>query len=238
MLVLASLAAGRGAQSLSTIGGHAGISASQTHRYLQSLIAAGMAVQDSSGRYDLGPSAISVGIAALARLDVFARAEQAMSRFTSETGRTGILSVWGEAGAVVVRWFPGTPPVYSSLALGAVLPLLHSATGHVFLTFLAAEHTDAVLRRERASDHAVLAIDVPRIRNEVRLRLLCEGAPALVPGMRAMAAPVFNLQGSLALVASAIATSAFAVEEDEAVAQRLLAACRMATEAAGGVWPG
>jgi hypothetical protein len=49
---------------------------------------------------------------------------------------------------------------------------------------------------------------------------------------------VFNLQGSLALVASAIATSAFAVEEDEAVAQRLLAACRMATEAAGGVWPG
>ena len=236
--VLASLAAGRGPQALSTIGNHAGISPSQTHRYLQSLMAAGMAVQDNSARYDLGPAAISVGIAALARLDVFARAEQAISRFTRETGRTCILSVWGEVGAVVVRWFPGTPPVYSSLGLGAVLPLLHSATGHVFLTFLAEEQTEAILRQERASDHAVLSINVQHIRDDVRLRLLCDGAPTLVPGMRAIAAPVFNLQGSLALVASAIATQAFAVEEDEAVGQRLLAACRAATEASGGVWPG
>ena len=39
------------------------------------------------------------------------------------------------------------------------------------------------------------------------------------------------------MVAAALASDAFAVEEDEAVAARLLAACRLATESAGGVWP-
>ena len=238
MRVLAALAAGAGAQALSAIGARAGVSPSQAHRYLQSLVASGMAVQDSSGRYDLGASAIGVGIAALARLDAFARAEQAMRSFTAETGRTSLLSVWGEAGAVVVRYFAGSPPVYTPLTLGSTLPLLHSASGHVFLAFLPEHLTAAVLGHERAHDHAVLPMDVSAIRVEVRVRLLSDAAPTMLSGLRAMAAPVFDLQGSLALVATAIATTAFDDAEDEAVAVRLQAACRTATEAVGGVWPG
>jgi DNA-binding IclR family transcriptional regulator len=237
MRVLAALAAGAGAQALSAIGARAGVSPSQTHRYLQSLLAAGMAVQDASGRYDLGPAAISVGIAALSRLDSFARAESALRSFTAETGRTSLLSVWGEAGAVVVRWFPGTPPIYSSVTLGSILPLLHSASGHVFLAFLPEQVTAAVLLYERAHDHAVLPLNVANIRAEVRNRLLSDAAPAMLSGLRAMAAPVFDLQGNLALVATAIATDAFDIAEDDAVAQRLQAACRAATEAVGGGWP-
>lgn len=237
MRVLAALAAGAGAQALSAIGARAAVSPSQTHRYLQSLLASGMAVQDSSGRYDLGPSAIGVGIAALSRLDAFARAEAALRSFSAETGRTSLLSVWGEAGAVVVRWFPGTPPVYTTVTLGSTLPLLHSASGHVFLAFLPEQLTKAVLSQERENDHAVLPMDVPSIRAGVQARLLSDAAPTMLSGMRAMAAPVFDLQGNLALVATAIATTAFDVEEDEAVAQRLQAACRAATEAVGGVWP-
>jgi DNA-binding IclR family transcriptional regulator len=237
MRVLAALAAGAGAQALSAIGARAGVSPSQTHRYLQSLLASGMAVQDTSGRYDLGPSAIGVGIAALSRLDAFARAEAALRSFSTETGRTSLLSVWGEAGAVVVRWFPGTPPVYTTVALGSTLPLLHSASGHVFLAFLPERLTKAVLSHELAHDHAVLTMDVPTIRAAVQARLLSDAAPTMLPGLRAMAAPVFDLQGNLALVATAIATTAFDVEEDDAVAQRLQAACQAATEAVGGVWP-
>lgn len=235
--VLKALATGDGPQTLSVIGTRAGVSSSQTHRYLQSLVLAGMAVQDASTRYDLGPAAISVGVSALARLDVFTRTEAALLGFIAETGRTAIISVWSEMGAIVVRWYPGSPPVHSSLALGSVLPLLHSATGHVFLSFLAEAETASVLARERGADHAVLTIDVGAIRTTVRNRLLCDSAPMMLSGLRAMAAPVFNLQGRLALVVSAIATPAFALEEDEAVAARLLAACQTATVAAGGVWP-
>jgi DNA-binding IclR family transcriptional regulator len=236
--VLAALSAGQGPQTLTIIGARAGISPSQTHRYLQSLVAAGMAVQDSSARYDLGPAAIAVGIAALARLDVFARACSAIAGFVAETGRTAAISVWGEAGPVVVRWFPGSPPVQGAIPLGTVLSLRHSAAGRVFLAFLHADETGAALERERHADHSVLHVDLPAICAGVRTSLLGTGEPMLMPGLRSLAAPVFDLQGRLALVASCLATQAFAMEEDEAVATRLLAACRLATQAGGGTWPG
>ena len=237
MRVLASLAAGHGPQALTAIGTRAGISPSQAHRYLQSLVAAGMAVQDQTSRYDLGPAAISVGIAALARMDAFAQADAAMAQFTAETGRTALLSVWGAAGAVLVRWFPGNPPIYTTLAIGSVLPLLRSATGQVFLAYLSESQTSQVLERALASDHAVMPVDIETVRSRVKAAQCAMGDITASLGLRAIAAPVFDLQGRLTMVATALATPAFAVEEDEAVAARLLAACRLATQACGGTWP-
>jgi DNA-binding IclR family transcriptional regulator len=237
MRVLAALAEGGGAQALTAIGQRAGISPSQAHRYLQSLVSTGMAVQGAASRYDLGPVAIAIGLAALARLDVFARADAAMVQFTLETGRTALLSVWGEAGAVVVRWFPGRPALHTSIGIGSVLPLLHSAAGQVFLAYLAEGETQAALAREREQDHTVLRQDLGALRGRVRSQRHAVGGAALTPGLRQLAAPVFNLQGRLSMVAQALASDAFALEEDEAVLARLLAACQAATEQAGGVWP-
>ncbi len=238
MRVLAALAAGGGAQALTAIGGRAGLSPSQTHRYLQSLVGAGMAVQDASARYDLGPLAIAIGIAALARLDVFARADAAMLQFTGETGRTALLCVWGEAGAVVVRWFPGRPALHGSIGIGSILPLLHSAAGHVFLAYLGETETADAVAQARSEDHTVLRLDLADLRARVRAHRHAVGLPSVSPGLRQIAAPVFNLQGRLSMVAATLASDAFAPEEDEAVTARLLAACRLATESAGGVWPG
>jgi DNA-binding IclR family transcriptional regulator len=235
--VLASLAAGQGPQSLSAIGGRAGISPSQTHRYLQSLMAAGMAQQDAQQRYDLGPAAIAVGVAALSRADVFARTEAAAARFVAETGRTALICVWGEPGVVVVRWLGGSPAVQCPITVGSVLPLLHSAAGHVFLALLPGSETAAQQAREQAADHAVLEVDAAQIRDSMLAQWLCVGSTSLMAGLRMMAAPVFDLQGRVRLAVATLATGAFAVEEDEAVAARLLAACADATVAAGGIWP-
>src|SRR5829696_5735542 len=132
--LLAALAACGGPVPLSAVAQRAGVSPSQAHRYLSSLMAAGMAKQDpSSGLYDLDAGAIRLGLAALARLDVFARADATFMEFARATGRTCLLAVWGDAGATVVRWYPGNPPVITSLAIGSVMPLLRSATGRVFL---------------------------------------------------------------------------------------------------------
>src|SRR5262245_53536957 len=81
--VLAALAADPEAAALGTIAKRAALSPSQAHRYLASLIASGMAVQNAaSGRYELGPQAIQIGLAALARTDVFAEADPAIAAFT------------------------------------------------------------------------------------------------------------------------------------------------------------
>lgn len=233
--VLAALAASAGPVPLTALGTRAGLSPSQTHRYLQSLVASGMAVQDASSRYDLGPGVIRIGIAALARLNPFARAEAALQRFVEETGRTALLSVWGEAGAVCVRWYPGRPPVVANVGVGSVMPLLFSATGRVFLAFLSANELAAPLAAAQAEQ--VPMPDLESIRRTVRASLLADSDHTMFFGLRAIAAPIFDLQGHAALVATAVAGAGFPREADAAVAKRLHVACRDATVEAGGVWP-
>lgn len=233
--VLTALAASDGPVPLTALGVRTGLSPSQTHRYLQSLVASGMAVQDASSRYDLGPGVIRIGISALARLDAFSRAEAAMQRFVEDTGRTGLLSVWGEAGAVCVRWFPGRPTVVANLGVGSVMPLLHSATGRVFLGFLSANELATPLAEAQATTTALPDLDA--IRRSVRANMQAESDETLFAGLRAIAVPIFDLQGRASLVATAIATTAFPREDDARVAELLRAACREATVESGGLWP-
>jgi DNA-binding IclR family transcriptional regulator len=233
--VLAALAASVGPSTLTSVGARSGLSPSQTHRYLQSLMASGMAVQDASSRYDLGPGVIRIGVAVLARLKPFARAEAALDRFVEETGRTVMISVWGEAGAVCVRWLPGHPPVVTSAGVGSVMPLLFSATGRVFLSYLSPQELSGPLAAAMAEP--VVVPDLDAIRATVRVSMTAHIDQQMFPGLRAVAAPIFDLQGRASMVATAIASPAAPRENDAMVAQRLLAACREATEEAGGTWP-
>lgn len=211
---------------LSTLAKAAGMSPSQTHRYLSSLMAAGMAKQvPDTGLYDLSAGAIRLGLAALARLDIFRLADAAFARFAATTGRTCLVAIWGDAGATVVRWFPGNPPVITSLAIGSILPLLGSATGHIFLAFGDA----AAAPKAEAEADAIRA----RVRKAGEARI--DGT--LIPGLRAISAPVFDLQGRLALAGTALATPAFDPTGDPAAAAALHAACREVTEALGGRYP-
>ncbi|MFT8242942.1 IclR family transcriptional regulator [Roseomonas sp. BN140053] len=236
--VLAALAGCGGAVTLSTLAGRAGLSASQTHRYLSSLMAAGMAKQEpGTGLYDLDAGAIRLGLAALARLDVFARADTAFAGFAQNTGRTCLLAVWGDAGATVVRWFPGNPPVITSLAIGSVLPLLRSATGRVFLAFGDRAATDAQAEREARRDRASLPASAQALRDAVWAAGSATIDSTLIPGLRAVAAPVFDLQGRLSLVATALATPAFDPSGDPAATAALHAACAEVTAAIGGLDP-
>ncbi len=218
--LLSVLAGFRTPVPLSTLAKAAELSPSQTHRYLSSLMAAGMAKQEpGTGFYDLAAGAIRLGLAALARLDIFRLADTAFAGFAASTGRTCLVAIWGDAGATVVRWFPGNPPVITSLAIGSILPLLGSATGHVFLAF---------------GDTVAAPANSAPIRDRVRKSGEARVDGTLIPGLRAIAAPVFDLQGRLALVATSLATPAFDVAGDDAAAAALHAACREVTEALGG----
>src|SRR5271166_511140 len=166
--VLAALSAESGPATLTEVAKRAELSASQTHRYLASLVGAGMARQDGpNGRYDLGPEAIRVGLAALARIDVFAQSDAAIAAFTQETGRTTLVAVLGPAGPTIVRWHAGPRPVVTSLTVGSVLPLTGSATGRVFLSFLPEEEVPGALKRYNTGV-SVKSADVQAIRRRVR----------------------------------------------------------------------
>jgi DNA-binding IclR family transcriptional regulator len=235
--VLAALSAQAGPATLTEVARRAELSASQAHRYLASLIGAGMARQDGpNGRYDLGPEAIRVGLAALARIDVFAQSDPAIAAFTHDTGRTTLVAVIGPAGPTVVRWHAGPKPVVTSLAVGSVLPLMGSATGHVFLSFLPEDALAAALKRHRTG-RSMKAADVQAIRRRVRADMSASVDEMLIPGLRATAVPILDLQGCPALVVTAIASSAMDRSRDAAIVQHLKDVCRSLTEQMGGRWP-
>ena len=233
--VLAALAAEPEPAALGTVARRSGLSPSQAHRYLASLIASGMAHQQpASGRYELGPQAIQVGLAALARTDVFAEADPAIAAFTRETGRTTLLAARGPLGPTIVRWHAGRRPVVTSLAVGSVLPLLGSATGHAFLGFMNDDEIAAALEDETA--RGATHVDVEAIRARVRAAMSASVDEMLIPGLRATAVPILDIQGRAALVATVMATQAFARTDDAAIVEQLQAVCRSLTERFGAYW--
>ncbi len=235
LLVLRALASCGGPAALSAVAKAAGMATNQTHRYLQSLIAADVAKQlPGSGLYDLSTGAIQLGLGALARVDLFALADRWFTHFTETTGRTCLVAVWGDAGATVVRWFPGNPAVITSIAIGTVLPLLRSATGRVFYAYGDRAAMQAAAERALQSDRAEAPLNLESIRADVRAAGQARVDGTLIPGLRATAAPVFDLQGRLALVATALATPAFDISGDETARHALRAACRQVTQALGG----
>lgn len=234
--VLAALAAEPAPATLTIVAKRSGLSTSQAHRYLASLVASGMAQQNpASGRYDLGPQAIQIGLAALARTDVFAEADPEIAAFTHDTGRTTLVAALGPLGPVVVRWHAGRMPVTTSLTVGSVLPLLGSATGRVFFSFMNADEAAGRLKGLPAAQHR--SLDIAAIRGAVRGAMSASVDELLIPGLRATAVPILDLQTRAALVVTVMATPAFDRREDTTVVGKLIDVCAKLTERIGGRWP-
>jgi DNA-binding IclR family transcriptional regulator len=121
----------------------------KAHRYLVSLIRAGLAEQDrESGRYRLGPLALELGLSALRGVDVLKFGGEVIAELRAQTDETVLLAVWGNKGPVVARWEESTRPVATNVRAGWVMPLANSATGRCFAAYLPAGITAPMLKAE------------------------------------------------------------------------------------------
>lgn len=188
-----------GPLALRDIAKGAGLGASAAHRYVVSLVRAGLLIQLSDQRYDLGPFARRLGFAALGRIDGLAVAETHLAQFVATTGVTAMLSVWSERGPLVVRWIRGMQPVFTTIAVGSALPLENSATGRAFLGYYD-DPGMQVLSKNKAAATAIGA--------QVRKAGFAEVSGDLVPGLFAVAVPVLDGTGGLVAVITAVNAAA------------------------------
>ena len=204
MDVLAAIESRGGPATLSELAATAGMAASKAHRYLVSLARVGLVVQDPvSGLYDLGPRARHLGIEALRRSDAVSLASAHLSQLRDDLGHTVNLSVWTDLGPTIVRWDTGWHTLSITFKVGSVLPLLESSVGRVFLTFLPAEQTRAVLasQQEKQETQRLPKAEVDAITREVAKTKIAHTARALVPALSALAAPVLGADSELLMVA-------------------------------------
>ncbi|NIJ09288.1 DNA-binding IclR family transcriptional regulator [Sphingomonas vulcanisoli] len=228
----------RAAASLKDIARVARLDSSQAHRYISSLVNCGMVRQDpATGLYDLGPTALRTGLAALARLDPIAQIDEAARDLARRCGGTVLLAVWAIGGPTIIRWYHGTPPVYTALTIGSVLPLTASATGKIFLAFLADPLLAPLLKSEgiSAPDHD------PKLAEErgcVRAAHFATVDNRVIPGLRAMSSPVLGAGERIIAALAIIASDATPPVVDAERAAALLTTCRGLTLDLGGHWGG
>ncbi|MFN3207904.1 MAG: IclR family transcriptional regulator [Roseovarius sp.] len=233
--LLGALSRCGGAVSLSDLARRCDMPPSKAHRYLASFMAAGLVVQAGrSGKYDLGPMAMEIGLAALSRHNFVNRASDALPELRDATGMTVLLSVWGSEGATVVRWERAASPVITSMGLGTTLPLLTSASGRIFLAWLPPESTReklkselAVARKNPAFDDTLKQDDdtLSELRREIR-NAGCSGVDGrFIPGLVAVAAPILDWQGEAQCAITLIGTDPALIRPDSVEVERLKAFC-------------
>jgi DNA-binding IclR family transcriptional regulator len=197
-----AIEAASGPLSLKEIAAAVDMDPGHAHLYLASLKMVGLVQQaGSGGAYTLGPYAIQLGLSALRKLDLTDAAREHLLRLQHETGLTAYLSVWGNFGPTIALKVDGNLPSPMTIRLGYVLPMLSTATGRVFLTYLPRTDTAPTVEREVQSlrgakpDASAAALD--KLCAQVRRRGVAAAESPINAGFVGMAAPVFDHQGSL-----------------------------------------
>ena len=206
---------------------------SKAHRYLASFTQAGFAEQAGrTGKYDLGKGALQLGLAALARHDFVNRTSEKLPELCAQTGLTGLVSVWGDHGATVVRWERTASPIATSIHLGSTLPLLGSATGRAFLAWappgplkpgLGIELRRVKRNPEIVPDLTATAKGVAALRRKIRDQGYATMDGRFIPGLVAIAAPILDWQGEAQAVVTLIGTDASIIQEGSTAAKKLVA---------------
>lgn len=221
--VLQALAAAGGPLSLSDLARQVDMPASKVHRYLASFSHAGLVAQaERSGKYDLGPGATTLGLAAIARLDFVNRTADHLAEVCADSGLTAMLSVWGNAGPTIIRWERAPGFIVTTLGLGTTMPLLGSATGRLFLAHAPANVIAGKLAEERDS-HPDL--DPNLLAEDVRDAGYAQVSGDLIPGLAAIAAPVLNWQNEIEAAVTLIGTDPAITAPDHPAVATLTAFC-------------
>lgn len=182
----------------------AGMPAAKAHRYLVSLIRAGLAEQDrETGRYRLGPMALELGLAAIRELDVLKFGGEVLADLRAAIDETVLLAVWGNKGPVVARWEESSRPVATNVRAGWVMPMVNSGTGRCFAAYLPESVTRDLLEAEFALQPEERALYPARLA-EIRARGLSRVEGDLLRGVAAFAAPVFDRDGTIVAVIAAL----------------------------------
>ena len=238
--------------ALKDLAREADMTPAKAHPYMVSFGRLGLIEQDgTSGHYRLGPLALQLGLIGLQQAEPVHIAAPLMAPLAQQIGQTVGLAVWGARGATMVHIAEAPSPVHVSLRHGTVFSLTRTASGRLFAAYLPAAQVKAMLEDERRREKQRKPEDggragMPPVQplpgwstfeaqcDEVRAQGASRSENEVIPGVSAMAAPVFDHTGAIVLAVTAIGpTGIFDTHWDGEVAQALRACARGVSERLG-----
>lgn len=204
--ILDALARAKAPVALRDLAAAGRMSPGKVHRYLASFVSSGLARQDGdSRRYALGPLAMQVGLAALNAHQPLRDAIALQRELRNRLDETLVLSVWGAQGPTVVHIEESSQPIIMTMRVGAVLPMLATATGLVFAAFLPPHFTASLITATLQADggldlFARDAAAITRLIEQVRDEGYAYNQGHLMPGVSAAAFPLIDRSMTLVAV--------------------------------------
>ena len=197
--------------ALKDLAREAGMTPAKAHPYLVSFGAVGLIEQEAdTGRYGLGPLALQLGLIALQQVDPVRLASAELPALAREVGHTVAIAVWGNRGPTMVRIEEAPSAVHVNMRHGTVMSLRGTASGLLFCAYLPAERVLPMLLAESPPGARGEGFDAALQAQlaQVRKQGLAQAVDASVPGISAMAAPVFDVGNGIVMSLTAIGTSA------------------------------
>lgn len=233
----------------------AGMSAAKAHPYLVSFCKLGLMSQDPvTGYYGLGPLAMEMGLIGIQQVDPIRLATAQLDVLATELGHTVAIAVWGSHGATIVRTAASPAPIHVTMRHGTVVSLWNTASGPLFAAYRPEEEVRALWAdfqrlgdmdltrgagsRSSAAAPAPTWDQFAALMTQVRSRGIHRSVDSIVAGVSALAVPVFDSEGAMALALTAIGPSgAFDADWDGDIAKRLRAAAQDLMRQMGGRIP-
>ncbi|MFZ0210122.1 MAG: IclR family transcriptional regulator C-terminal domain-containing protein [Roseiarcus sp.] len=210
--LLEALIAEGGPMMLRNIAKVGGIAPAQAHPYLVSYRKSNLVVQDrSSGQYRIGHMAIQLGLSRLRSFDPFQAVNESACKLACETGLTIAVVAWGNYGPTVVQVNEGADQILIKTRPGTVFSVTGTATGRIYAAFLPRELIVTSIKYQKTEGHKVRYVgETPDLRdiqdkiNFIRRHGYSPIESTPIPGINAVSAPIFDLNGQLTMAATLI----------------------------------
>jgi IclR family acetate operon transcriptional repressor len=229
--------------TLSELATAEGESPATVYRVLVTLQAHGIAELEDPGQiWHVGSGAFRIGSAFLRRTKVVERSRQPMDRLMRDTGETSNLGVESGDQVLFLSQVETHAAIRAFFPPGTKSPMHVSGIGKALLAWSPATRVAGVVTRQglpgftpqSITDAAALAADL----SATRARGFAIDDQERAPGMRCVAAPIFNAHAE-PVAGLSVSAPAFRLSLDEAgpIGARVRAAADEVTAATGGVLP-
>lgn len=212
--ILKALAQARGPVKLRDLAETLDMAAAQLHPYLVSFRNISMVEQTETGQYQLGPFALHLGLTRLSNQNAYRETIRRLPMLAENLRLMVTVSVWGLHGPTIVYLLESEARIHSNVTLGGGYMVTATATGKVFAAFMPAKQTEPMIRAELegrvAKLYAIPEVSESAFRAEVsvvRQKGYAITRDLPIPGVSAIAAPVFDHTGTVQLVVTLIGPS-------------------------------
>ncbi len=231
-----------GPMNLGDLAKKAGMPAAKAHPYLVSFSSFGLIEQNPlTGRYELGPFALQMGLISLQLLDPVRIAIPLVTQLAAEIDQTVGLSVLGNQGPTIIYISESSYPIHVNMRTGTVMSIQGTATGRAFAAFLPSKQVERMIERENKNGVAAgfgaqrgRADALEKNLAEIRKRGMARVMGEPIPGINAVCAPVFAHTGTIALGVTAIGPAGnFDTAWSGMIAQKVQACAHQISERLG-----